>query len=89
MRLLDIGYGNMINSDRVIALVSAEAAPTKRIISAAREKNLAVDATCGKKTKSVFIMDSGHVVLSAKTPDRLGRIGSENMEDADFTESET
>ena len=89
MRLLDIGYGNMINSDRVIALVSAEAAPTKRIISAAREKNLAVDATCGKKTKSVFIMDSGHVVLSANTPDRLGRIGSENMEDADFTESET
>ncbi len=88
MRLLDIGFGNMINSDRVIALVSAEAAPTKRIISAAREKNLAVDATCGKKTKSVFIMDSGHVVLSAKTPDRLGRIGSENKEDETFTESE-
>ncbi len=88
MRLLDIGFGNMINSDRVIALVSAEAAPTKRIISAAREKNLAVDATCGKKTKSVFIMDSGHVVLSAKTPDRLGGIGSENKEDETFTESE-
>ncbi|MCI8603554.1 MAG: DUF370 domain-containing protein [Ruminiclostridium sp.] len=88
MRLLDIGFGNMINSDRVIALVSADAAPTKRIISAAREKNLAVDATCGKKTKSVFIMDSGHVVLSAKTPDRLGRIGSENKEDETFTESE-
>lgn len=78
----------MVNSDRVIALVSADAAPTKRIISAAREKNLAVDATCGKKTKSVFIMDSGHVVLSAKTPDRLGRIGSENKEDETFTESE-
>ncbi len=88
MRLLDIGFGNMVNSDRVIALVSADAAPTKRIISAAREKNLAVDATCGKKTKSVFIMDSGHVVLSAKTPDRLGRIGSENKEDETFTESE-
>ena len=88
MRLLDIGFGNMINSDRVIALVSADAAPTKRIISAAREKNLAVDATCGKKTKSVFIMDSGHVVLSAKTPDRIGRIGSENKEEETFTESE-
>ncbi len=88
MRLLDIGFGNMINSDRVIALVSADAAPTKRIISAAREKNLAVDATCGKKTKSVFIMDSGHVVLSAKTPERLGRIGSDNKEDVTFTESE-
>ncbi len=88
MRLLDIGFGNMINSDRVIALVSAEAAPTKRIISAAREKNLAVDATCGKKTKSVFIMDSGHVVLSAKTPERLGKIGSDSKEDVTFTESE-
>lgn len=73
MNLLDIGFGNMINTDRVIALVGAEAAPTKRIISAAKEKNLAVDATCGKKTKSVFIMDSGHVILSAKTLDRLQR----------------
>lgn len=73
MNLLDIGFGNMINTDRVIALVGAEAAPTKRIISAAKEKNLAVDATCGKKTRSVFIMDSGHVILSAKTLDRLQR----------------
>ena len=71
MQLLDIGFGNLINTDRVIALVSADAAPTKRIIAAAKEKNLSVDATCGKKTKSVFIMDSGHVVLSAKTSDRL------------------
>ena len=88
MRLLDIGFGNMINSDRVIALVSAEAAPTKRIISAAREKNLAVDATCGKKTKSVFIMDSGHVVLSAKTLDRLGSLGSKAELNEAFTEAE-
>lgn len=77
MNLLDIGFGNMINTDRVIALVGAEAAPTKRIISAAKEKNLAVDATCGKKTRSVFIMDSGHVILSAKTLDRLQRKGLE------------
>lgn len=80
MRLLDIGFGNMINSDRVIALVSADAAPTKRIISAAREKNLAVDATCGKKTKSVFIMDSGHVVLSAKTPERFENVSAKAEE---------
>lgn len=86
MHLLDIGFGNMINSDRVIALVSAEAAPTKRIVSAAREKNLAVDATCGKKTRSVFIMDSGHVVLSAKTPDRLGKIGAKITESESETE---
>lgn len=81
MQLLDIGFGNMINTDRVIALVSADAAPTKRIISAAREKNLAVDATCGKKTKSVFIMDSGHVVLSAKSLDRLNKKSADGEND--------
>ncbi|MCM1054248.1 MAG: DUF370 domain-containing protein [Bacteroides sp.] len=88
MDLLDIGFGNMINTDRVIALVGAEAAPTKRIISAAREKNLAVDATCGKKTKAVFIMDSGHVILSAKTPDRLREksLGAEDKEPEGETE---
>lgn len=87
MNLLDIGFGNMINTDRVIALIGAEAAPTKRIISAAREKNLAVDATCGKKTKSVFIMDSGHVILSAKALDRLQKksLESEDGESEEYS----
>lgn len=87
MNLLDIGFGNMINIDRVIALIGAEAAPTKRIISAAREKNLAVDATCGKKTKSVFIMDSGHVILSAKALDRLQKksLESEDGESEEYS----
>lgn len=71
MNLTDIGFGNLVNADRVVAVVSADAAPTKRIIAAAKEKNLAVDATCGKKTQSVLIMDSGHVVLSAKTAERI------------------
>jgi len=66
MNLIDIGYGNAINGGRIIAVVSAEAAPVKRLITAAREKNLLVDATCGKKTKGVYVMDSGHVILSAK-----------------------
>ena len=80
MELLDIGYGNMVNSARIVALIGADAAPTKRIITAAREKNLAVDATCGKKTRSVLIMDSGHVILCAKEPDRLAKKTSENEE---------
>jgi hypothetical protein len=66
MNLIDIGYGNSLNAGRVIAVVAADAAPVKRLISAAREKNLLVDATCGKKTKSVYVMDSGHVILSAR-----------------------
>ena len=80
MVLMDIGYGNMVNADRIVALIGADAAPTKRIITAAREKNLAVDATCGKKTKSVLIMDSGHVILCAKEPDRLAGKSAEPSE---------
>ena len=65
MNLIDIGYGNRINSDRIVAVISADSAPAKRIVSAAKEKNTAIDATCGKKTKTVIITDSNHVVLSA------------------------
>lgn len=86
MKLLDVGFGNTVNADRVIALVSADAAPTKRIISAAKENNLAIDTTCGRKTKSVLIMDSGHVVLSAKNAENLaarsgGSIKAEDNDD--------
>ena len=66
MELLNIGYGNAINPGRVVAAVSADSAPAKRMIAAAREKNAVVDASCGKKTRTIFIMDSGHIVLSAK-----------------------
>jgi len=58
----------MLNSKRIVAVVSADAAPSRRMIAAAREKNLLVDASCGKKTKTVYIMDSGHIILSAKEP---------------------
>lgn len=80
MKLADIGYGNLVNTDRIVAVVSADAAPTKRIIAAAKEKNLSVDATCGKKTKSVLIMDSGHVILSAKTAERIDKM-SDDLDD--------
>ena len=71
MKLIDIGYGNRINSDRIVAVISADSAPAKRIVSASKEKNTAIDATCGKKTKTVIVMDSGHVVMSAKEPDMI------------------
>lgn len=77
MKLINIGFGNMVNSERIVAVVGAEAAPTKRIVLAAKEKNLAVDATCGKKTKTVIVMDSGHVILSAKGLDRLEKMSCE------------
>ena len=84
MKLLDVGFGNTVNADRIIAIAGADAAPVKRMISAAKEKNLAIDTTCGRKTKAVIIMDSGHVVMSAKEQDKLNEkaitIGDENDE---------
>ena len=57
MKLIDVGYGNRINSDRIVAVIGAESAPAKRIVSTAKDKNTAIDATCGKKTKTVIVMD--------------------------------
>ncbi len=71
MKLIDVGYGNRINSDRIVAVIGADSAPAKRIVSAAKDKNTAIDATCGKKTKTVIVMDSGHVVMSAKSSETI------------------
>ena len=71
MKLIDIGYGNRINSSRIVAVVSADSAPAKRIVSVAKDKNMAIDATCGKKTRTVIVMDSGHVVMSAKSSETI------------------
>ena len=71
MKLIDVGYGNRINSDRIVAVIGADSAPAKRTVSAAKDRNMAIDATCGKKTRTVIVMDSGHVVMSAKEPDSL------------------
>ncbi|MCR4780863.1 MAG: DUF370 domain-containing protein [Ruminiclostridium sp.] len=72
MKLIDVGYGNRINSDRIVAVIGADSAPAKRIVSAAKDKLTAIDATCGKKTKTVIVMDSGHIVMSAKDPSAIG-----------------
>ena len=72
MKLLNIGYGNLIAADRLLAAVSPESAPIKRIVQDSREIGMLIDATYGRKTQSVLIMDSGHVILSALGPDSLG-----------------
>lgn len=71
-KFVNIGYGNIINAARVIAIVSPESAPIKRIIQEAKEKGTAVDATLGRKTRGVIIMDSGHIVLSSIMPETVG-----------------
>lgn len=65
MKLINIGFGNMVSAARLIAIVSPESAPIKRIIQDAKAKKILIDATYGRKTKSVIIMNSDHVILSA------------------------
>ncbi len=81
MRLINIGFGNTVNADRIVAVVSPEAAPVKRIVQLAKDDGSAIDATCGRKTRSVIICDSGHVVLSALQPDTIAGKTTEVIED--------
>ena len=71
MRLVNIGFGNMISVNRMIAVVSPDSAPIKRIISDARERGMLIDATYGRRTRAVIICDSGHTVLSALQPETV------------------
>ncbi|MEL6468540.1 MAG: DUF370 domain-containing protein [Cyanobacteria bacterium J06623_4] len=71
MKLINIGFGNIVSASRVVAIVSPESAPIKRIISDARERGQLVDATYGRRTRAVMITDSGHVVLSAIQPETV------------------
>ncbi len=71
MELVNIGYGNMISAQRVIAVVSPDSAPVKRMVSEARERSMLIDATFGRKTAAVLVMDSDHVVLSGLPMEKL------------------
>lgn len=71
MKLLNIGFGNMVSSDRLIAIVSPDSAPIKRMIQESREKGLLIDGTYGRRTRAVILMDSDHVVLSAIQPETI------------------
>ena len=75
MKLINIGFGNIVVASRVIAIVSPESAPIKRMIQEAKDAKTAVDATCGRRTRAVLIMDSGHIILSAVQPETVaGRV---------------
>ena len=71
MKLLNIGFGNMVSADRLIAIVSPESAPIKRIIQEGRDRGMLIDATYGRRTRAVIIMDSDHVILSAVQPETV------------------
>jgi len=75
--LVNIGFGNIVAAHRIVAIVSPESAPIKRIIQEARDKGVLVDATYGRRTRAVIVVDSGHVILSAVQPETVAnRLGS-------------
>jgi len=73
MKLINIGFGNSVSASRVIAIVSPESAPIKRLITDARERGQLVDATYGRRTRAVMVTDSGHIMLSAIQPETVAQ----------------
>ena len=71
MKLINIGFGSMISAARVLAVVSPDSAPIKRVVQEARERGMLIDASYGRKTRSVILMDTDHVILSAITPEAV------------------
>ena len=75
MQLVNIGFGNIIAANKIVAIVSPDSAPIKRMVQDAKGAGTAIDATCGRKTRAVLIMDSGHIILAAVQPETVaGRV---------------
>lgn len=75
MQFINVGFGNIVSANRIIAIVSPESAPIKRMIQEAKDDGLAIDATYGRRTRALIMMDSGHIILSAIQPETVaGRI---------------
>ncbi len=71
IKLINIGFGNIVSASRIISIVSPESAPIKRVVSEARERGLLIDATYGRRTRAVIVADSGHIILSAVQPETV------------------
>ena len=81
MKLINIGFGNMVSASRLVAIVSPESAPIKRMVQEARDRGVLIDATYGRRTRAVLIMDSDHIVLSALQPETVaGRLGGKDAD---------
>lgn len=78
--LVNIGYGNLVNTEKIICIVSPDAAPIKRLVQVAKDELRAVDATCGRKTKSVVVMENGQLVLSSLLPETI-KVRVDSQED--------
>lgn len=88
MKLISIGFGNMVSAQRILAVVSPDSAPIKRLTQEARERGVLIDASFGRRTRSVLTMDSGHVILSALPPEAVSARVNGREEVPDITEDE-
>ena len=79
MKLINIGFGNLVAANRLLAVVSPDSAPIKRVIQEARARQMLIDASFGRKTASVLLMDTDHVILSAMTPEVIGQRSGEQL----------
>lgn len=84
MQFINVGYGNIIAANRIIAIIAPTAAPTKRMVQEAREHRLVIDATTGRKTRAVIVMDTGHIILSAVQPETvISRLNKDGLNKED------
>ncbi len=88
MRFVNVGFNNILNADRIVAVVGSDSAPSKRLMQDAKDMGRAIDCTSGRKTRSILVMDSDHVILSAIQPETLaarleGSTDSENEDEDD------
>lgn len=86
MKLINIGFGNMVSANRIITIISPESAPIKRIIQEAKDRGMLVDATYGRRTRAVIVTDSDHVILSAVQPETVANRLNDNIDEDDIDE---
>ena len=81
-KLVNIGFGNVVNTSKIIGVISPEAAPIKRMVQTAKDTGMAIDATCGRRTKAVIVTESGHLILSSLLPETIaGRVNQKEQLD--------
>ncbi len=88
MKFINVGFGNMVAADRVVALVSPDSAPMKRLVSEAREGGRIIDVTCGRRTRAIIITDSDHVILSATQPETISNRLADEIDETETEEEE-
>lgn len=89
MRFVNVGFNNILNADRIVAVIGSDSAPSKRLIQDAKDMGRAIDCTSGRKTRSILVMDSDHVILSAiQTETLAARLANETTDDSDDTDED-